>query len=74
MQIAAEIQAELLVSNVISGHQLLVQAARHAVQQWIYRPTLLDGEPVEAASVVDVPFAAPLPLLQPPRPRRQPLQ
>jgi protein TonB len=33
--------------QVISGHPLLVQAAVDAVRQWVYRPTLLNGQPVE---------------------------
>ena len=33
--------------RVISGHPLLVQAAVDAVKQWLYRPTLLSGKPVE---------------------------
>jgi TonB family protein len=41
---------------LISGHPLLVTAAQDAVKQWIYRPTLLNGEPVEVATVVDVQF------------------
>ena len=41
---------------VISGHPLLVPAALEAVKQWLYQPTLLNGEPVEVATEVDVPF------------------
>ena len=33
--------------QVISGHPLLVPAALEAVKQWVYQPTLLNGEPVE---------------------------
>jgi TonB family protein len=42
--------------NLISGHPLLVDAARTAVQQWQYKPTLLNGEPVRVATTVDVNF------------------
>jgi len=42
--------------NLVSGHPLLVAAAKEAVQQWIYRPTLLNGDPVEVTATVDVPF------------------
>jgi protein TonB len=46
------------VSNItlVSGHPLLVAAAKEALQQWIYRPTLLNGDPVEVTATVDVPF------------------
>ncbi len=39
-----------------SGHPLLVPAAQEAVRQWAYRPTLLNGQPVEVLTQVDVPF------------------
>jgi protein TonB len=42
--------------RVVSGHPLLVKAALEAVQQWLYRPTLLNGEPVEVISPIDVFF------------------
>lgn len=42
--------------NVISGHPLLVPAAVEAVKQWQYKPTLLNGEPVEVATQIDVNF------------------
>jgi periplasmic protein TonB len=36
-----------VVTRLISGHQLFVPAAIEAVRQWIYRPRLINGEPVE---------------------------
>jgi len=42
--------------QLISGHPLLVQAAQEAVKQWQYRPTLLNGEPVEVVTQIDVNF------------------
>jgi protein TonB len=43
--------------QVISGHPLLVQAAMDAVRQWLYRPTLLNGEPVEVSTTIDIGFS-----------------
>jgi protein TonB len=43
--------------EVVSGHPLLVQAALDAVRQWRYRPTLLNGEPVEVDTTIDVVFS-----------------
>jgi periplasmic protein TonB len=43
--------------EVMSGHPLLVQAALDAVRQWRYRPTLLNGEPVEVDTTIDVIFS-----------------
>jgi periplasmic protein TonB len=42
--------------QLISGHPLLVGAAQAAVSQWVYRPTLLNGEPVEVITQIDVNF------------------
>ena len=42
--------------KVISGHPLLVQAAKAAVMQWRYRPTLLDGQPVENTTQISLEF------------------
>jgi periplasmic protein TonB len=43
--------------EVLSGHPLLVQAALDAVRQWRYRPTTLNGEPVEVDTTIDVIFS-----------------
>ena len=45
--------------QVVSGHPLLVQSATDAVKQWEYRPTLLNGAPVEVVTTVDVNFRLP---------------
>jgi protein TonB len=42
--------------TLVSGHPLLVPAATAAVKQWQYKPTLLNGEPVEVVTVIDVNF------------------
>jgi TonB family protein len=46
------------ITNVklVSGHPLFVQAALDAVRQWRYRPTLLNGQPVQVATQVDINF------------------
>ena len=43
--------------QVVSGHPLLVQAAIDAVRQWQYQSTLLNGQPVEVDTQIDVVFA-----------------
>jgi protein TonB len=42
--------------TVVSGHPLLAPAALEAVKQWVYKPTLLNGEPVEVSTTIDVNF------------------
>jgi protein TonB len=44
--------------KVISGHPLLVNAAKAAVMQWHYKPTLLDGQPVENTDRISLIFGA----------------
>ena len=43
--------------EVLSGHPLLAPAAVEAVRQWKYMPTILNSEPVEVDTRVDVIFA-----------------
>jgi protein TonB len=42
--------------TVLSGHPLLAPAALAAVRQWIYAPTVLNGEPVEVIAPIVVTF------------------
>jgi protein TonB len=41
---------------VVKGHPLLRQAAADAVKQWVYKPTILNGVPVEATTQVVLNF------------------
>jgi len=40
--------------QVASGPPELVDSSLEAVRQWVYKPTLLNGNPVEVATVVDI--------------------
>jgi protein TonB len=42
--------------TVTSGSSARVAAAVEAVRQWVYQPTLLNGNPVEVATTVEVNF------------------
>jgi protein TonB len=42
--------------RVVSGPQMLQQAALNAVAQWRYRPYLLNGDPVEVETTINVNF------------------
>jgi TonB family protein len=42
--------------SVVRGHPLLVQAALEAVKDWVYQPTLLNGQPVEVCTTINVNF------------------
>ena len=42
--------------RVLRGHPLLINAALEAVRQWIFEPTLLNGQAVEVAAPITVNF------------------
>jgi len=42
--------------TVKSGNALLIGAAVEAVKQWVYQPTLLNNEPVEVSTEIEVHF------------------
>ena len=42
--------------HVVSGSPLLQQAAIDAVSQWRYRPYLLNGQPVDVETTINVVF------------------
>jgi protein TonB len=42
--------------SYVSGPALLIKPAMDAVRQWSYRPTLLNGKPVEVETTIDVVF------------------
>ena len=54
----AQISKEGNIENLqlISGHPMLAPAAIEAVKQWKYKPYLLNGEPVEVDTQVQVNF------------------
>ena len=58
VSLSALIGADGKVQNlmVLSGHPLLVKAALEAVKNWVYKPTLINGEPVEVKTTIDINF------------------
>ena len=42
--------------QLVRGHPLLVNAAREAILQWQYRPTMLNGQAVEVLTTITVNF------------------
>ena len=58
VRLAAIITKDGLIESlkVLSGPPLLVKAAVDAVARWRYQPTLLNGDPVEVATEIDVNF------------------
>ncbi len=42
--------------HAVGGPAELTQAAMDAVKQWVYRPTMLNGSPVQVETTIDVNF------------------
>jgi protein TonB len=51
-----DVDGRVADTRVLRGHPLLNEAALEAVQQWAYRPTLLNGRPVAVLMTVTVRF------------------
>lgn len=49
-------EGEVQNLKYVSGPQALEKAAADAVKQWAYRPTLLDGRPVEVSTQIEIGF------------------
>ena len=43
--------------QVLSGDNVLAQAAVEAVRQWRYKPMLVEGEPRESGTTITVTFS-----------------
>jgi TonB family protein len=43
--------------RLISGHPMLAPSAIEAIQQWRYKPYVLDGKPVEFTTIVNLHFS-----------------
>ena len=64
MRIAGRVELQATISRdgtidhlrVVDGPMLLQGAALEAVRQWRYRPYLLNGEPVEVETTINVDF------------------
>ena len=58
VRLEATITSEGLIREmrVLDGHPLLIESAVTATEQWTYRPTLLNGVPVEVITYIDIVF------------------
>lgn len=61
VEFTAVVSAEGHIQNLqlVRGHPLLVNAAREAILQYIYRPTMLNGNPVPVVTSISVNFELP---------------
>jgi protein TonB len=56
LQVTVNEEGDVVDVRVLRGHPLLNDACIHAVRQWKYSPTLLNGEPVPVSATVTVFF------------------
>ena len=43
--------------NLVSGHPMLAPAAIDAVKQWLFKPAMLNGQPIEQTTQIKVVFS-----------------
>jgi len=56
LEVTISREGDVSDARILSGHPLLIEAALEAVRQWKYKPTQLNGQPVEVVSSVEVQF------------------
>jgi protein TonB len=54
LEITIDKEGRVANMSLLSGPPELVRSATDAVQQWVYKPTLLNGEPVSVLTTVDI--------------------
>jgi TonB family protein len=57
LQVIVRKDGSVTVQNVVEGDPVLSPAAIEAVRQWRYEPWLLNGQPIEVQTTIDVIFA-----------------
>ncbi|MBO0800417.1 MAG: energy transducer TonB, partial [Blastocatellia bacterium] len=56
MQVIIGEGGQVTEATVISGHMLLREAALQAARQWVFKPTLLSGRPIEIRGILKFNF------------------
>lgn len=54
LEITIDKEGHVANMSLVGGPAELVQSATDAVQHWLYKPTLLNGEPVSVVTTVDI--------------------
>jgi protein TonB len=58
VHIVVDEQGNVISAEAVSGHPLLQQAALETARQWKFRPTLLNGQPIKVAGILQFHFMA----------------
>ena len=56
LRLSIDVNGHVSQATFVSGPPMLQGAALEAVKQWVYQPTLLNGEAVEVVTQIDVNF------------------
>jgi beta-lactamase regulating signal transducer with metallopeptidase domain len=56
LQIRVGLDGHVKEATAISGHPLLIQAAKDAAMRYVYKPTILNGKPAEVLTDVEIVF------------------
>jgi len=59
VEIVVDRDGKVIETNVLSGDPLLAKAATEALLEWRYQPTLLNREPIQVLTEVDINFKLP---------------
>jgi periplasmic protein TonB len=59
VQITISKEGRVIEAKAISGHSLLREAAVEAARQWVFKPAILDGVPMETQIVITFFFKPP---------------
>jgi len=54
LEVTIDTEGHVVGTSVLEGPQELVRSAVDAVSQWVYKPTLLNGQRVSVITTVDV--------------------
>ena len=57
LHVVLDLEGRVVKVDVVSRPPELVDAAVNAVRQWRYRPTLLNGDPVEVDTLISIVFS-----------------
>jgi TonB family protein len=56
LRVFVDVGGDIVLLKVVSGDELLAQAAADAVRQWRFKPYVLNGEPIEMETTVTINF------------------
>lgn len=59
VRVSISVKGHVIEAEAVSGHKLLRQAAVDAARRWVFKPSILNGVPVQVQSILTFVFAPP---------------